>query len=304
MIERPINDGFVHKVKKSATCGILPLSIFTQERVMPSSKEVKDFLAGIEAFPDRPRVICFGDSWFNYPIDLIDLHQQLKRLYKKAFFYNESVIGRESADLKKLRPRLKNLLQNYQFDVLLLSMGGNDVVGTELQEFVKQADEPQDFSTRNWGRLPKLVMDHIHLASFDSALRFISSDYQQIFDLRNQVVPNCEIVMHNYDYPWPDGRPYKLFGKKLTKPWIKPFLEQVGVDAFADQRLICAWLIDQFTLVQKELANRNQRVRCVDSRNLVTTAKDWDNEIHPKRAGFKRIAEQAWQPVLDPLLME
>ena len=269
---------------------------------MPSSKEVRDFERGIEQYPDRPRVICFGDSWFNYPLQLIDLNKQLERLYRKAYFYNESVLGRESGELKKLRPRLQRLLQSYQLDVLLLSMGGNDVIGSELREFIKLGDEPQDFGSRPWGRVPDLVNQHIHLASFESALRYIASDYQQIVDLRNQVRPGCEIVMHNYDYPWPDGKAYKLFGRKLAGPWIKPFMEEVGVSDFTSQRIICSWLIDQFTEVQRELASRNQRIRCVDSRGLLIKAVDWDNEIHPKRAGFKRIAEVAWKPVLDSLL--
>ncbi len=269
---------------------------------MPSSKEIKDFERGIELHPDRPRVICFGDSWFNYPLQIIDLNKQLERLYRKAYFYNESVLGRESGQLKKLRPRLQRLLQQYQFDVLLLSMGGNDVVGSELREFIKHSDEPQDFGTRAWGRVPDLVNQHIHLASFESTLRYIASDYQQIIDLRNQVRPDCEIVMHNYDYPWPDGKSYKLFGKKLAGPWIRPFMQEVGVGDFASQRIICSWLIDQFTEVQRELLSHNRRVRCVDSRGLVIKASEWDNEIHPKRAGFKRIAEVAWKPVLDSLL--
>lgn len=269
---------------------------------MPSSKEVRDFKLGIEQYPDRPRVICFGDSWFNYPVQLIDLNKQLERLYRKAYFYNESVLGRESGELKKLRPRLQRLLQSYQFDVLLLSMGGNDVIGSELREFIKLSDEPQDFGSRPWGRVPDLVTQHIHLASFESTLRYIASDYQQIIDLRNQVRPGCEIVMHNYDYPWPDGKAYKLFGRKFAGPWIKPFMEEVGVSDFASQRIICSWLIDQFTEVQRELLSHNQRVRCVDSRGLVIKGADWDNEIHPKRAGFKRIAEVAWKPVLDSLL--
>ncbi|MGH8105619.1 MAG: GDSL-type esterase/lipase family protein [Arenimonas sp.] len=269
---------------------------------MPSSKEIKDFEKGIEEHPDRPRVICFGDSWFNYPFQVTDLNKQIERLYRKAYFYNESVLGRESGELKKLRLRLQRLLQRYQFDVMLLSMGGNDVVGSELREFIKYAEEPQDFGTRAWGRVPALVNQYIHLASFESALRYIASDYQQIIDLRNQERPSCEIVMHNYDYPWPDGKPYKLIGKKLAGPWIKPYMEEVGVTDFASQRIICSWLIDQFTEVQRELAGRNQRVRCVDSRGLVLKNGEWDNEIHPKRAGFKRIAEVAWKPVLDPLL--
>jgi hypothetical protein len=278
--------------------------IDTQEHAMPSSKEIKAFNDGIAEHPNRPRVICFGDSWFNYPGALIDLHQQLKRQYRKAFFYNESVIGRESSDIKNLRPRLKNLLQDYQFDVMLLSMGGNDVVGSELREFVKLPDEPQNFGTRHWGRLPALVSKHVHLASFESALRYIASDYQQLIDLRNLVAPDCEIVIHNYDYPWPNGKPYKLLGKKFAGPWIQPFMLEAGIKAFADQRLVCTWLIDQFTVVQKELASTNTGIRCVDSRNMVIAAKDWDNEIHPKRAGFSRIAQQAWVPVLNALLVE
>jgi len=269
---------------------------------MPSSKEIKDFEKGIERHPERPRVVCFGDSWFNYPFQTSDLNKQLEKLYRKSYFYNESVLGRESGELKKLRPRLQRLLQRYRFDALLLSMGGNDVVGSELRQFIKQEQEPQNAGTRAWGNIPALVNRHIHLASFESALRYIASDYQQIIDLRNLESPDCEIVMHNYDYPWPDGKSYTLLGRKLAGPWIQPFMEEVGVNDFASQRIICSWLIDQFTEVQRALANGNPRVRCVDSRGLLVKATDWDNEIHPKRAGFKRIAELAWKPVLDSLL--
>jgi len=171
-----------------------------------------------------------------------------------------------------------------------------------LRQFIKHPDEPQDAGSRIWGQVPMLVNQHIHLASFESALRYIASDYQQIIDLRNLERPDCEIVMHNYDYPWPDGRTYRLFGRKLAGPWIKPFMEEIGVADFSSQRIICSWLIDQFTEVQRELSSRNLRTRCVDSRGLVIKAGEWDNEIHPKRIGFKRIAEVAWKPVLDSLL--
>lgn len=69
-------------------------------------------------------------------------------------------------------------------------------------------------------------------------------------------------------------------------------MEEVDVVDFASQRIICSWLINQFTEVQRELLSRNQRVRCVDPRGLLIKAIDWDNEIHPKCAGLSAL--QKW----------
>ena len=106
--------------------------------------------------------------------------------------------------------------------------------------------------------------------------------------------------MHNYDYVWPDGTPFKLAGVRAG-PWIKPQLDAVGLTGINHQRVVSNWLIDQFTRVMRELVSQVPRMRLVDGRGTLTRTQ-WANEIHPTAGGFRKLAEQAWKPALGGLL--
>ena len=45
-------------------------------------------------------------------------------------------------------------------------------------------------------------------------------------------------------------------------------------------------------------AARGGRVVFVDSRGTLTRSSLWANELHPTAAGFKKVAESAWEPPL------
>ena len=89
---------------------------------MPTARQLRDFEATIRAHPQWPRALCFGDSWFNYPLAPVDLHKQLRRGFRRTAFLNESKAGRESADIKELLPGLRRLLSSYRFTALLVSI--------------------------------------------------------------------------------------------------------------------------------------------------------------------------------------
>ncbi|HQY36071.1 MAG TPA: hypothetical protein PLI00_05800 [Pseudomonadota bacterium] len=268
---------------------------------MPTARQLRDFEATIRAHPQWPRALCFGDSWFNYPLAPVDLHKQLRRGFRRTAFLNESKAGRESADIKELLPGLRRLLSSYRFTALLVSMGGNDVVGGELAEYVKPADEPQSPYDPRWGVVPASVRDHIRLSAFEQALRYVVEDFQRVIDARNALAPDCEIVVHNYDHVFPSGKSFKLLGRKAG-PWIKPYLNGVGLTDPLRQREACAWLIDQFTRMLDALVTQTPRMRLVDGRGTLRHAGEWDNEIHPKGPGFRKLAQSRWQPVLAGLL--
>lgn len=268
---------------------------------MMTDPEVKKFEKSLELHPDWPRAICLGDSWFQYPPGFTDLHVQLRGLFKRSLFWNDSMAGRESAQIKGILPRVRSVMSQYQFQVLLLSMGGNDVVGTELAEFVKTEDEPQSYGSTAWGTVPPEVRDHIRLSAFEHALAYMLNDFRQVIALRDQVAPNCEIVAHTYAYPWPDGTPFKLLGIKAG-PWLKPYFDGVGLTDPAGQRTVAVWLIDQFERALRDLVSQTRRMRCVDSRKLLPNRSQWENEIHPTKAGFRRLATMAWRPALNGLL--
>jgi hypothetical protein len=269
---------------------------------MNNLSRYKDLDAAIREHEKWPRAMCFGDSWFQYPgPSSIDIQKQLPRLFKKSLFFNEGVAGRDSKSYKAGRDRVASALADYQFNALLLSMGGNDIVGGELPEFIKSKDDPQNIGTRQWGVVPEQVRDHVRLSAFESALMFLRDDYVEMIERRDRAKRDCELIVHTYAYIWPNNVAFKL-GPFKGGPWVYPYLAAVGLPDKRDQRVVTCWLIDQFATLLNELASQFPRIRVVDSRDALPEEKSWDNEIHPKGPGFKRIAVEYWGPVLKGVL--
>jgi hypothetical protein len=261
----------------------------------------QDLVDAVNAHPDWKRVMCFGDSWFQYPIAPgKDIQKVLPRIYRRTLFFNEGVAGLDSAKYKMGRGRVTRNLGEFEFDVLLLSMGGNDIAGSEMVEFVKEKDAPQDVGTRQWGVIPAPVRDHVRLSAFQRTLEYIQDDIFDMVQRRNQVRGACEIVMHTYDYPWPDGKPFKL-GPIKAGPWIKPHLDDVGLTDFDQQRTVVMWLLDQYAALLNQIASQTPRFRVVKSLGTLKRAQ-WGNEMHPTKAGFKVLVEKCWVPVLADIL--
>lgn len=63
-----------------------------------------------------------------------------------------------------------------------------------------------------------------------------------------------------------------------------------------------SWLLDQMAGAFLKLAQETPRFLVVDSRGTLTDKNQWNDEVHPKKAGFKLLAQQCWVPVLKPLL--
>jgi hypothetical protein len=88
----------------------------------------------------------------------------------------------------------------------------------------------------------------------------------------------------------------------MVGPWVKPYLDAVGATDIGDQRVITSWLIDQFFKRLQILASQYANIRVIDSREALPERKQWENEIHPTRTGFKLIADNYWIPQLTGIL--
>jgi hypothetical protein len=263
--------------------------------------QLSQYQRAVDAHPEAPRALCFGDSWFQYVPHPTDLNKQLARLFKNTLFLSEGVAGRDSAMWKRALPRIQREIASYSFDAILLSNGGNDIVGSELREFVKEADRPQAPGSFDWGVLPPQVMAHIRLAAFQRALEYVITDLEEVIQMRDQLSKKSIIVLHSYAYIWPSGAPFKL-GPVTLGPWVKPFLEEVGVARIDDQRVITSWLLDQLFKRLQMLVSQYPNMRLIDSRNALPHRRQWQNEIHPVRSGFELIAKNYWAPQLRGLL--
>ncbi|MEO8670557.1 MAG: hypothetical protein ABI411_04520 [Tahibacter sp.] len=68
------------------------------------------------------------------------------------------------------------------------------------------------------------------------------------------------------------------------------------------QHALTNWLIDQLTREMKGFVSQPANMRLIDSRGALARKQQWENEIHPTRAGFALIAERCWVPALNGLL--
>lgn len=260
-----------------------------------------DYAAATVAFPNAKRCLAFGDSWFQYPPRAIDIEKQLARAFKGTLFLDEAIAGRDSAQWKLGLPRVQREIGTFGFDAILLSNGGNDVVGDELLEYVKTAAQAQSAGTTNWGPIPPAVFDHVRLETFEHALGYAIADFREIVQYRNMYSPDTIVFVHTYDYIYPSGDPFEL-GPVTVGPWAKPALDAVGLTDPDQQRIVTNWLLDQFAAALKAFASQNANVRVVDSRGTLTSKRQWQNEIHPTKSGFELIAKECWVPALTGIL--
>jgi lysophospholipase L1-like esterase len=270
-----------------------------------NSQELQRFINATHEHPERPRIYSLGDSWFQLPFMPIDLQKQLKLIFfRECLFVNNSIPGRATAEIKRQFSDLSAHLGELEIDILIVSMGGNDIAGKELAEYLKKPDEPQRMGSFRGTSLPPVVEKHVRLATFSNAMDVLQEDFQRIVDIRNKFRRQCHIVLHSYGYVIPNGKRAERLGGIFKKgPWLKPHLDAAGVGTLADRTTLMRWLVDEFHARLQRLAERNQRVHLVDSRDALNPTQ-WDDEIHPTKSGFKTIANDHWEPKLRSVIAQ
>jgi hypothetical protein len=239
-------------------------------------------------------ILAIGDSWFWYPFPGGSLLNPLGRVVagKQHTLLAIGNNGAEAFDYVhgKYRTQVRTTLQHHGsgLSAVFISGGGNDFAGyNDLRPLLK--DDCSKFKTaaacyrpgddeRTLGWLMKKTAENHSLL------------IGQIFMMAR---PGTQVFLHNYDYAYPSGK--GVFGGQSD--WLKPALVAAKVPARL-RHLCIKHLINQLTKTLEELVKQDpQRIFLVDSRDTLKQG-DWANELHPKPAGFKKIAEQKWQPVL------
>ncbi len=239
-----------------------------------------------------PSILAIGDSWFWYPLPGGSLATSLARLVAArqhavlAFGNN----GAEAFDYVNgvYADGIDRALDEYGdgLSAVLVSGGGNDFAGfNDLR--------------------PLLGLDCSACASADACFNHgtVAGDLEELFDrvqsyhielidhIAARVPAAARVFVHNYDYAIPTGKGL------LGKGWLKPALLAAKVPAPLHAACVRV-LIDAFSDRLRSLEVRYAgRVVFVDSRGTLGPT-DWANELHPKGAGFDRIAEQRWRPAL------
>jgi hypothetical protein len=228
-------------------------------------------------------IFAEGDSWFNYPLGRAVI-SQLQGLIHTPIA-NFAWPGAQTRQLLALHERKeieKRLTdgpeKGRQWDVLLFSGGGDDIVGDQMVLFLDRYDPTKP---------PEAVLNQ----RFEEVLDLVMGAYQDLVKLRDHLSPKTLIVGHVCDYAWATNE-----GACWLGPWLRPSLDYVGVPRGDAQHAVVTAMLKRFeTRLQAVAAAGNFLI--VPTQGTLKTAAEWANELHPKNPGFGLIA-QKFQRVL------
>ena len=264
-------------------------------------------------FAATPIVFCEGDSWFSTPLamNLVDWlvfpSPQDEARGVPVFGAGGLFLRREhSGDLAtdmftaaKVRG-LARWYEGFEFDIALLSAGGNDFTGA--------------FLARTFARESRMGVSQ----AFDIVVA--TGRYEQVLAAYRRVVaafvaarPRTPILAHTYDYPIALGRAGALgvagvgaiaLLTREVGPWIAPHVAHV-LPSIADQRAFARRIIDGFEqrvlrVLRDEPASRGL-FDYVDLRGTLDSQGQWFDELHPTSSGFHLLAAKLRAAALERL---
>ena len=252
----------------------------------------------------RHKVLAEGDSWFTVGgVPMWNL------LFSLEFPSTNVVVtlAKPGDTLKSMAEICNNSdlrfamdkLHGYQWDAILLSAGGNDLIDyasgktTEDSIIIPHTDRgavssPADYVDQ---KKLKILMD------------YIQEGYQRIVALRDAPKSSCAsapILVHTYDLVTPTDSPATL-GPITFGPWLFPALQRAKIPesdwlALADYLLTV--LRDSIVELSMPGAKQLANFHVVDTQGTIIRAdlgaagpsNDWLNEIHPNKAGYQKLA--------------
>ena len=257
-----------------------------------------------------PIIMCEGDSWFSTPLAMNLLDQLVVATPEEeaagkvwigegGVFFRDEKSGDTAINMfsQKKLDSLAKWYDAFDFDMVLLSAGGNDFVADFLLDLFKNqtrmsVNEAQEL-VLNSGRYQQ-----VHQAYKRFIRKFIA------------LKPEIPIIAHSYDYPQLLGKPAKLsvsnigliaLFKKEIGDWIGDNIDK-ALPNKAEKRQFAKSLIDNFIKhVLKPLAAEfEDNFSYVDLRGTLT-GELWFDEMHPTSEGFRQLAQVYKISILEKL---
>jgi lysophospholipase L1-like esterase len=247
-----------------------------------------------------------GDSWFS--LNAVSSYNLLfgLRFSRSTLIINCACPGGAMRNMIQWRisDQFESLLgpdSSVRWSGILVSGGGNDMLnalpdllldfptGVELQP----GDVAQLINPNNFG-------------VFEMYLRQNYADLIALRDASGSLNRDVPIFAHTYDYATPRNAKTALLGLPAFGPWLCASMLKKGIP----QQL---WIALSKAL-QDKLANiiltlNLPNLHVVDTRGVLTPARlgttgqdgDWDNETHPSREGYNKLARR-WDDLIESAL--
>jgi lysophospholipase L1-like esterase len=266
------------------------MATLAEEKIQLYMKAQKAF--NDDATPANIKIVAEGDSWFDYPFnkDVVD------HLIKKGYAVSKwskagDTLENMAYGVKDSTMELSNVLASIKLlkpGFVILSAGGNDVVGQQITHYLNHINSNLNLFRKD---IFKLQMHGAVKAAIERILYCIW-----------QVDSNVQVIMHGYDYAKPNGTKYEILGFIGVKgPWILPAFERKGIDDRTVQENIIKEMVDIFNEMLASLANSNPNFHYLDLRGEFPGDSEWDNELHLKSSGFKKVADYFHEKIVSIL---
>ena len=242
-----------------------------------------------------PHVLAIGDSWFWYPKNNL-LNPIFNVLGGSKCVLAIGNNGAEAVEYAKdYREQIQGSLDAWKgsIEAVLISGGGNDFAGLDdMFRIIRTRCDgfesvDQCFNSGEPGKL------------FDE----VAAGYRTLIQMIFMAVPQASIFIHNYDRAIPTGKGFVGNGN-----WLKEPMTRAHVDLSLQQGIVNR-LLFEFTQRLKAVESESDQIHFVDSARLhdvddpdditgkgTLDRTEWGDELHPKPAGFNKIARLRWKP--------
>lgn len=233
-------------------------------------------------------LIMEGDSWFNLPdfwsslpiVGGVDNDLARALAARGHHVTNLAYWGHTIAQMAAAR-EWRGFLEPGKRNLLLLSGGGNDLLGTKfgnvglLRDCLNQkpsGDDPE----------PSYYLNHVYDDRLDAVLRAYAAIIGDVVGTPG--FSKTRIFVHGYDY---------AVDKELA--WVGQPMNFRNIPVHRRAGII-ALITDRFNTRLKSLAAGIPAVTYIDLRNTVGPDR-WHDEIHPRKAVFDELAAKVEKAV-------
>lgn len=255
------------------------------------------------------KILAEGDSWFAYPKeyfffgDASNVVTQLRELYPILKIKNISSNGDEAVAMIVGSSKLDFLdrITREEFDLILFSGGGNDIVGRyDFEYFLQPQENASDFRSyivmerfeRRLNQIRNAYTDLIELVVLACQLEIAKAESARI----SKIPP---IVTHTYDIAIPNSQGAVfaggLFELDEGRSWMQPYMEKYGIKDLEIQQRIVKFMLEELARMLGEIeAEYSEYFKVVNTQGTLEP-NEWLNEIHPTPQGFEKIARKIYE---------
>lgn len=254
-----------------------------------------DFTNRVRRDRHRLSILMEGDSWFDYPPKYVvagrqrNISEWMKYFVSKRYLLANILSVSENGDTAKNMsgpPGSNEILRiikkmGFHLNYLLISAGGNDIVGKEILGFLN--DFERGFTAKD------CLNDDFH-----KKIDNIKENYRVALDYIGKNVRKCNVISHSYCYLKPEIRGFKFLIVRLGDGWICRYLNQKGIPSDMHQEVVKE-MLDNFHDMLLSLSCEFNNFHVVDFRSGVLdpgSYRDWADEMHPTSSGFKKLAKK------------